>query len=172
MKNLSLRTKLFLIIGLFGLLPYTITAWLGFRSAEHGLILKTSESLQAQGLTLMERIDAVLFERYGDVQVFAADPRAGGEKADVTAEMNSHMQVYGLYDLMLVADLDGKVVAANRLTRRARRWTRRSWWARTCRVRLGSRPYAADACRAASPSAVICRRIRSCSASRVGRAIA
>jgi methyl-accepting chemotaxis protein len=64
---------------------------------------------------LMDKIDRNLFERYGDVQAFAVSEAArSGDAERITAFMNDMMVTYApIYDLMIVTDATGKVIAAS-----------------------------------------------------------
>ncbi len=68
---------------------------------------------QAELSGTIDKVDRLLFERYGDVQAFAFHPGARGTSEETEAAMNFFTRCYGLYDLMLVADLDGRIVACN-----------------------------------------------------------
>ncbi|MBN8524817.1 MAG: methyl-accepting chemotaxis protein [Planctomycetes bacterium] len=55
-----------------------------------------------------------LFERHGDAQAFAMHPAAIAlDRSALQPAIDAYMRLYGVYDLMLVTDLDGRVVAAS-----------------------------------------------------------
>ena len=66
---------------------------------------------------LYNLIDRNFFERYGDVQAFGLNRAISGtkpwseERPEIVSVMNSYVEKYGLYPLMFLVDLDGKVVA-------------------------------------------------------------
>jgi methyl-accepting chemotaxis protein len=70
---------------------------------------------------LNDKIDRNLFERYGDVQAFAANTAAydpanwnrPSASNPLVAAINSYMTNYGLYRLSLYVDLEGNVRAVN-----------------------------------------------------------
>lgn len=62
---------------------------------------------------ILEKADRNLFERYGDVQVFAFHPAARGTTEQVAAAADFFCRSYGFYDLLLVTDRDGKIVGTN-----------------------------------------------------------
>jgi methyl-accepting chemotaxis protein len=80
------------------------------------LLAKTGDFLQSEAEATIETIDRNLFERYGDVQAFAFNPLARGGQEEVTQAANFYMRAYGIYDLMLVVDRDGTIIAANTVT--------------------------------------------------------
>ncbi len=65
---------------------------------------------------ITDKVDRLLFERYGDVQAFVYHPGASGDRETATAAANFFTKSYGYYDLMLLADASGKVIAANTVT--------------------------------------------------------
>src|SRR5262249_2489771 len=62
---------------------------------------------------LMDKIDRNLFERYGDVQAFAFHPKARGTPAEIMDAADFYTKSYVIYDLMMVCDVDGKIVGTN-----------------------------------------------------------
>ncbi len=71
---------------------------------------------------LIETVDRNLFERYGDVQAFAINPHATDRSAwanaqtretPLVAAMNAYTRLYGIYQLMLLVDRDGRLVGVN-----------------------------------------------------------
>ena len=59
------------------------------------------------------QFDRLLFERYGDAQAFAFNPMARGESEVVAKAADYYMTAYGFYDLLVVADVDGRILATN-----------------------------------------------------------
>ncbi|OQW47965.1 MAG: hypothetical protein A4S09_14300 [Proteobacteria bacterium SG_bin7] len=75
---------------------------------------KVVDSVVNYSSHLATAIEAQFFERYGDVQAFALNPdvRANDKQTIVTA-LNNYAALYGIYDLILVVDKNGKLVATN-----------------------------------------------------------
>ena len=111
--NRSIRWKLLGSFLALGLLPLAVVGALGYQRSRDALLTKAGQSLQGKAGDAAATIDRVLFERYGDVQAFAFHPAARGKPDQVVAAANFFTASYGYYDLMVVADADGKVVAAN-----------------------------------------------------------
>lgn len=120
MLRTSIRTKLTSMLVIFGLLPLAAVMPIVFSE------LNTMEKNKLNEMYLSakevgELIDRNLFERYGDVQAFgvnaaARDMANWSQPQDgnpLIASMNSYMSNYGIYKLMLLLDMDGKVVAVN-----------------------------------------------------------
>ncbi len=109
----SLKTKLILAFQLFGMLPLLVSGYLTDSRSRPELLNKSGENLEAKATATIDKIDRNLFERYGDVQAFAFNPMARGTAEEMTEAANYYTQGYGCYDLMVIADATGKVVAAN-----------------------------------------------------------
>jgi len=116
----SVRNKIVLLLLVFGALPALVMFAITF-SQTHAveLALEAEYLSTAQGVT--DVIDRNLFERYGDVQAFGLNTAAQDSlnwrrpSADnpLIGAMNGYMTGYGLYDLMLLVDLRGDVLAVN-----------------------------------------------------------
>ncbi len=109
----SVKTKLLVWFLALGLLPVAIIGWLSYSHARDDLTASAANQLQTMAIETVDKIDRNLFERYGDVQAFAENPDAKGTPEQVTEAANFYTKCYGIYDLMIVADIDGKIVAAN-----------------------------------------------------------
>lgn len=72
------------------------------------------ESLGAFSRALGEKIGAQFFERYGDVQAFAMNPFvASFDKEQLPKTLDAYIALYGIYDLIVIVDKNGKFVASN-----------------------------------------------------------
>ena len=59
-------------------------------------------------------IEAQYYERYGDVQAFAINPQIQSRtKSEIVEALNNYAALYGIYDLILVVDAKGHLVAVN-----------------------------------------------------------
>ncbi len=116
--NLALRIKLGFI-----LLPLFLIAVVSLYSA---LNLVGNENRQKKSAAIststavIEKIDRNFYERFGDVQAFAANILALGtaQHQDSLANqtqkfINTMVTYYVLYDLMMIVDSEGKIVACN-----------------------------------------------------------
>ncbi len=112
----SLRAKLSLWFLALGLIPLAVLGYLASSRYDDAEIEKDGQHLSDLARGLAERIDATLFERYGDVQCFAYHPSAHGDRAAVESAANFFAQSYGCYDLLMVVDLDGSIVGCNTLS--------------------------------------------------------
>ncbi len=117
-SSLSLRWKqmtLFLCAGLVPLIAVLVLGRANFQNIRD----LNAERLESVALTVSDKIDRTLFERYGDVQAFGINQAArdtsswykkGGPLVDV---MNQYVDTYDIYSLTLLVDLDGRVIAVN-----------------------------------------------------------
>jgi methyl-accepting chemotaxis protein len=112
----SIRTKLLLAFFVLGIVPVAVVGGFAVAKANRALLDRSGVAQQAKAAASMETIDRVLYERYGDVQAFAFHPAALGETDEVAAATDFYTKSYGYYDLMVVADASGKIVAANRVS--------------------------------------------------------
>ncbi len=119
-SRLQIRTKLTILLLVFGLLPLAGVMPVVF-SKLHDMQQGTLDNMQTTANTLGDTIDRNLFERYGDVQAFGVNSAArntgnwyshDASNALISA-MNAYMTNYGLYKVMLLVDMDGKVAAVN-----------------------------------------------------------
>lgn len=112
----SLRTKMIASYLALGVLPVMTLGYLVVEKSRSTLLLQKGSSLKNQAAFAAETLDRNLFERYGDVQVFAAHPDATKGGAATTQAANFFTQTYGYYDLMLITDSQGKIIACNNLS--------------------------------------------------------
>lgn len=78
-------------------------------------------SLDAAAMSIQDKIDRTLFERYGDVQAFTLNTvvhrdltkLTDSQRKEITQTINNYVTSYGCYSLSLVLDPSGKVVAVN-----------------------------------------------------------
>ncbi|MCC7143825.1 MAG: methyl-accepting chemotaxis protein, partial [Candidatus Eisenbacteria bacterium] len=77
---------------------------------------------QTTAASIGDFIDRNLFERYGDVQAFGTNRviaereswyQVGSERNQIAAAANQYVALYCIYDLSMVVDLEGRVVAVN-----------------------------------------------------------
>ncbi len=109
----GLRGKLVASLALATLVPMGLVSSITLTKADRSIEERVGANLADHARAAIDKIDRNLFERYGDVQSFAFHPAARGSAAEVTAAANFFCKAYGIYDLMLIVDLDGKVVACN-----------------------------------------------------------
>ncbi len=95
------------------MLPLLVICCSAFFTSSTQLVNSSGALLQSTAQQTLSKVYRNLFERYGDVQAFAFNPQARGELTDLKTAINFYTKIYGCYDVMVVADLDGKIIAAN-----------------------------------------------------------
>ena len=110
---------LFWKIALLSLLIALPFAWVAvvLVSGEIGRVIERNAGVRLQELAYnaSDKLDRNLFERYGDVQAFAQSaPARSMNAAAIQNWMNAMTRTYApIYRLMVVADRNGKIIAAN-----------------------------------------------------------
>lgn len=63
---------------------------------------------------LSQKIGAQFYERYGDIQAFALNPYVQElNAAKLTDYLDQYVKLYGIYDVILVVDKNGRLVSSN-----------------------------------------------------------
>ena len=109
----SLRLKILLATVGLSIVPLVVTGWLSLNRADSALSELGGERLEVAAVEAADKIDRNLFERFGDVQAFAANPLILGTPDESAGIVDFLTATYGIYDLMVVADLSGEVIAVN-----------------------------------------------------------
>jgi methyl-accepting chemotaxis protein len=111
----SLRGKLTVLLVAVGLIPFVIVGYLADRKATvtlHGLAGKELADL---AFNASDKLDRNLFERYGDVQAYAkSDAAKSMDPKQIAVWIDTMTLTYRpIYDRMVVADANGKIIAVN-----------------------------------------------------------
>ena len=109
----KLQTKLVLSFLVLGVVPALALGWYSYSSSADQLLVAEAHRLEDAAITDGDMIDRNLFERYGDVQAFAANPDSHGTPGERQHTVDFLTRNYGIYDLMLIVGLDGRVMTAN-----------------------------------------------------------
>lgn len=109
----SVRSKLIASFLAAAAVPLLIVSIIAYRNTSQQSVLGSATTLQEKSTQTLDKIYRNLFERYGDVQAFAFNEKARGPAEELTAALNFYTTTYGCYDLMIVADSEGRIVAAN-----------------------------------------------------------
>src|SRR6266540_2047827 len=111
----SLRGKLVSLFVAAGLVPLCVVGVISYRQAAGELHRSAGARLADVAFDATDKIDRNLFERYGDVQAFAkSDAARSLEPSRLSRWMDTMMATYTpIYQLMVVADTNGNVIAAN-----------------------------------------------------------
>jgi methyl-accepting chemotaxis protein len=115
----SLKYRLISVITILGVGITVLVGFAAYWESQKALKNSVGESFQAVALSTIDKIDRNLFERYGDVQAFATNvlsvQRLSGREndRDLVPFINKMMTSYGIYDMMILVDDHGRIVAAN-----------------------------------------------------------
>jgi len=119
-KNWSVTGKLVMLFAIFGVVPMTAIGMIAFQAAKdiEGHI---GERFQETAMTISDKIDRNLSERYGEVQAFTYNDVVrrlshwGDHTEDnaITQAMNKYVAAYGIYYLTMMVDTAGDLVAVN-----------------------------------------------------------
>ena len=115
----GVRAKLVALLLAFALVPMVMvgtSVYLSFQEIKE----QAASRFQDAAVTIADKIDRNLFERYGDVQAFGlnrvVEERSVWYQPDspIVQIMDDYVATYGIYALTLLVDLDGRVIAVNR----------------------------------------------------------
>ena len=120
LSNLNFRTKLILACCGFALAPLAVLTYITW-GAGNQIAANIGSEFAGIAESIADRIDRNLFERYGDVQAFGANDAVRNqdnwgkspEENPIVAAMNRYVDLYDIYYLTILVDLDGKVIAVN-----------------------------------------------------------
>ncbi len=117
--KLGMSRNITLALVFAGLIPALLVAAIGFFSQRASIAENTARRLEVFAAQAIEKIDRNLFERNGDVEVFTLNPLAvTGDGMQLSALADTYTRLYGVYDLMVVADAtSGRIIASNSMDR-------------------------------------------------------
>jgi methyl-accepting chemotaxis protein PixJ len=114
----SIKTKAAIFAALMGVIPVSLVGGLSIYQISQFTNKQIKSSQQEKATALADKMNRFLFERYGDVEVLAAQPIFAEAKiaATVTKEakaklLDQYVASYQLYDSIAIFDLEGNTVA-------------------------------------------------------------
>lgn len=116
--RIGVRTKISLGLVSVALVPLLILGEIARESADANDAV-VGEGLQRGASQIGDMLDRAFFERYGDVQAFGLNAGVHNPaewykpNGPVSGLMNQYSATYGIYPLMLLVDLEGKLIAVN-----------------------------------------------------------
>ena len=100
-----------------GTLPLLIMGGLSNVKSRKALSDASGKQLTLFAGATTDKIDRLFFERQKDIHAFINKQAAKeGTPAEIEEVINDSMRFYGVYDLMLVVDLEGRILSANTVT--------------------------------------------------------
>ena len=110
----SLRSQLLVAFGLFAGVPLAALGFFATHEGTRELTQQVNARLMNHASSVATTIATYLDERGGDVTTFTRNPLAAtGTPEQLTALAADYVASYPSYDLIVVADKDGKVIATN-----------------------------------------------------------
>ena len=109
----SLQTRLLTCLLAFGLIPLLLAGVLGYSRSHADLLEQRGVMLQHLAQMAAHMLDRAMLAQYREVQALAFNPRARGNPRQVTEAANFAMQALQSCDQMVVADAEGRIIAAN-----------------------------------------------------------
>ena len=128
-RHWSLTRTLVVAFVCLGALPAAILGWRLIattsamtESLTEAKARELGRNLHTVAFSLTDRFDRNLFERYGDAQACSVNTallyhrawyRVGNGRNRIVRAANRYVKLYGIYNLAMMVDLNGKVVAVN-----------------------------------------------------------
>ncbi len=113
LKFNSLSSKLVVAFLAMGLLPAGIIGFYANNKAMGDLSEVAGQRMADAAVSNGRMIDRNLFERYGDAQAFAANPKAVASPDEQQELVDFLADAYDVYDLVMITDATGTVTAVN-----------------------------------------------------------
>ena len=116
-KNMSLRTKAIIFAIALGTLPVLGVGAMAYSLTNKNLVREEIQPQEFRAVSLGNKVNRFLFERYGNIQVLANLPifnnpqgTAGMTLQAKQEELNKFVENYKVYDSIAVFDLNGNVI--------------------------------------------------------------
>ncbi|GEM44383.1 methyl-accepting chemotaxis protein [Deinococcus cellulosilyticus] len=114
-KTWSVFNKITVLGLLCVVVVMVLVGWLLTQQTRSAFIEQGKKNIQQVAFNGMDKLDRSLFERYTDVQSFAATPAAKSMNPSTITELaNASVSLYApIYSLIVVADASGRIIAVN-----------------------------------------------------------
>ena len=112
-KKMSLKQKLISLVFsvplILGIMSFGVLEIISKKVTQQEM-----HSFESYSRSLSDAIGAQFYERYGDVQTFSLSPTLQAhDRKVITQSLNTFSAMYGIYDLIMVVNAKGKLVAVN-----------------------------------------------------------
>ena len=112
---LSMRLKIILLMS-FIIFSLCFVSIIQEVNSTSDLMKNMEHILESESYNLGNSIASQFYERYGDVQEFALNPVfQQGDKQKMQETLNQYASLYGIYDLIIFADINGNFIISNSL---------------------------------------------------------
>ena len=122
-QSLSLRTKATLLAVTIGTIPVLAIGGIAYYFSSRSLDERVRETQQEKTSTIADKLNRFVYERYGDIQVLASHPiftnrkvQAAMSFAERESILNEYAKIYGVYNLVAFADLEGNTPIRSTIT--------------------------------------------------------
>jgi len=113
MKQIKLQTKI-ILLSLIGSIILSTGSFFAFQNFANKYESRVLADLGNSVSDLADKIGAQFYERYGDVQAFAVNSDIRSlNNSKMVEVLNDYVRLYGIYDLIVVVDTNGQLVASN-----------------------------------------------------------
>ncbi|AFY76940.1 methyl-accepting chemotaxis protein [Pleurocapsa sp. PCC 7327] len=116
-QRMGLRTKAALLAIAIGTIPVLGIGTVAYQLANQSITRQITQTERSFAVNLSDKINRLMFERYGDIQVLAKLPILANPKVrEVTtlqekeAVLDNMLKIYGVYDSITVFDLKGNPI--------------------------------------------------------------
>lgn len=116
-KTMSLRTKAIALAIALGTLPVLAVGASNYISSNKNLRQNTIKAQQSVALSIADKVERFMFERYGDIQFLANLPILNNTEAtaEITLQqkqalLDKYIKIYGIYDSIAVTDIAGNTI--------------------------------------------------------------
>ena len=113
----SIRFKAALLALAIGIVPVIAIGGVAYYFANQSITQKVASEQQFKTIELADKLNLFMFERFGDIQVLANLPILTNPKVqavttlqDRKTTLDKYAETYGVYDNIVVADLNGNVI--------------------------------------------------------------
>lgn len=111
----SVGSKLIVWCLALGLVPLLAIGTISYLQSSDALNDSQGKALTLLAQSTIDKVERLFFERAVEVSLSSANPGTQGTPEELTALANHYTQSCYFYDLMIVADASGKIIAANSL---------------------------------------------------------
>ncbi|MBF2019513.1 MAG: HAMP domain-containing protein [Hydrococcus sp. C42_A2020_068] len=116
-QRMGLRTKAALLAIALGTIPVLGIGTVAYQLANQSITRQITQTERSFAVNLSDKVNRLMFERYGDIQVLAKLPILANPKVrEVTtlqekeAVLDNMLKIYGVYDSIAVFDLKGNPI--------------------------------------------------------------
>lgn len=122
-RSLGLRAKVTILAVLISTVPVMAIGGAAYYFSSRSLEEQIRDTQQQKVSTIADKINRFAYQSYGDIQVLASHPILNNRKVQAVmpqvereAILNEYAKIYGVYNLVAFADLDGNTPIRSTIT--------------------------------------------------------